>query len=128
MAGIPDGLAFAASFHRRSERIARDRVPTTLMAQTCIPQFSQAPRQTSRPRIAAEGEAMNASRRAMDRLIDAPDSTRTKLSALWVSTVFCYVYGDSFQLYVPASMRACLPGGWDLSGRPFPPCCWGRRS
>ncbi|MDF0544101.1 DUF6326 family protein [Sphingobium sp. H39-3-25] len=35
---------------------------------------------------------------------DPPVSTRVKLSALWASLMFCYVYGDYFGLYVPGKL------------------------
>ena len=36
--------------------------------------------------------------------------TRLKLSALWTSLMFCYVYGDYFGLYVPGKLQGMLEG------------------
>jgi len=35
---------------------------------------------------------------------------KIKLSALWASVMFCYVYGDYFQLYVPEKVDSLLTG------------------
>ncbi|GAB4454160.1 MAG: hypothetical protein Fur0028_09630 [Bacteroidales bacterium] len=35
---------------------------------------------------------------------------RLKLSALWTSVMFCYIYGDYFELYVPNKVSALLSG------------------
>ncbi len=35
---------------------------------------------------------------------DEPVPTRLKLAGLWASTVFCYIYGDYFGLYVPGTV------------------------
>ena len=32
--------------------------------------------------------------------------TKVKLAALWASTMFCYVYGDYFGLYLPGKLAA----------------------
>jgi hypothetical protein len=37
------------------------------------------------------------------KLADAPVPVRLKLSALWASVMFCYVYGDYFDLFRPGS-------------------------
>lgn len=36
--------------------------------------------------------------------------TKLKLSALWTSTMFCYVYGDFFSLYVPKKIERIMQG------------------
>lgn len=36
--------------------------------------------------------------------------TKLKLSALWISTMFCYVYGDFFSLYVPNKINKIMQG------------------
>jgi hypothetical protein len=36
--------------------------------------------------------------------------TKLKLSALWTSTMFCYVYGDFFSLYVPKKIERIMEG------------------
>ncbi len=35
---------------------------------------------------------------------------RYKLAALWTSVMFCYVYGDYFELYVPGKLQDMLNG------------------
>ena len=37
-------------------------------------------------------------------LDDRPVGTRVKLSGLWAATMFCYVYGDYFGLYVGGAL------------------------
>ena len=43
-------------------------------------------------------------------LADAKVSTRAKLAALWTSVMFCYVYGDYFELYTPGKLQEMLNG------------------
>lgn len=35
---------------------------------------------------------------------------KIKLAALWTSVVFCYLYGDYFELYVPEKVNSLLTG------------------
>ena len=35
---------------------------------------------------------------------------KIKLAALWTSLVFCYLYGDYFELYVPEKVNSLLTG------------------
>ncbi len=35
---------------------------------------------------------------------------KIKLAALWTSVLFCYVYGDYFELYVPEKVNGMLTG------------------
>lgn len=35
---------------------------------------------------------------------------RIKLSALWTTVMFCYIYGDYFELYVPKKINTLLTG------------------
>lgn len=35
---------------------------------------------------------------------------KLKLSALWISVMFCYIYGDYFGLYVPGALKSMLDG------------------
>ncbi len=35
---------------------------------------------------------------------------KVKLSALWASTMFCYLYGDYFGLYKPGTLQSMLNG------------------
>lgn len=44
------------------------------------------------------------------RLADAPVPVRIKLSALWASVMFCYVYGDFFGLFRPGKLADMLAG------------------
>jgi hypothetical protein len=37
-------------------------------------------------------------------------SVKHKLSALWASVMFCYIYGDYFELYVPEKVEGLLNG------------------
>jgi len=39
-------------------------------------------------------------------LQDAEIDVKLKLSALWTSVMFCYLYADYFGLFVPAEMQA----------------------
>jgi hypothetical protein len=43
-------------------------------------------------------------------LEDLPVPVRLKLSALWTSVMFCYVYGDIFFLFVPGKLEEMLAG------------------
>ena len=40
----------------------------------------------------------------------APVNVRVKLSLLWAATMFCYVYGDYFELYVPGKLQEMIGG------------------
>lgn len=46
----------------------------------------------------------------MSKLVDVPVDTRVKLAALWTSTMFCYIYCDYFELYVPGKLDEMLRG------------------
>lgn len=35
---------------------------------------------------------------------------KIKLAALWVSVLFCYIYGDYFQLYTPDKVNSLISG------------------
>lgn len=43
-------------------------------------------------------------------LEDFKINIRIKLSALWTSVMFCYIYGDYFELYVPEKVQGLLNG------------------
>jgi len=47
-------------------------------------------------------------------LDDSRIPTRLKLFALWTALMFCYVYGDYFQLYQPGKLQAMLNGRTDI--------------
>ncbi len=46
----------------------------------------------------------------MNQLINSPIPTKLKLSALWASTMFCYLYCDYFELYTPEKLESMLRG------------------
>lgn len=50
-------------------------------------------------------------------LQDFQINIRFKLSALWVSVVLCYIYGDYFGLYVPGSLQDMLDGNMGPLGK-----------
>lgn len=43
-------------------------------------------------------------------LEDFPVNIKIKLAALWTSLMFCYIYGDYFELYVPGKVQGLLTG------------------
>lgn len=43
-------------------------------------------------------------------LVDFKINIRLKLSALWTAVMFCYIYGDYFELYVPHKVEGLLNG------------------
>jgi len=43
-------------------------------------------------------------------LDDVPVNVKMKLSALWASVMFCYIYADYFGLYVPGKLQHMLEG------------------
>jgi hypothetical protein len=45
-----------------------------------------------------------------NRLEDYKVNIRIKLSALWTAIMFCYIYGDYFELYVPKKVEGLLSG------------------
>lgn len=44
------------------------------------------------------------------QLEDFKVNIRIKLSALWTAVMFCYIYGDYFELYVPRKVEGLLNG------------------
>lgn len=53
---------------------------------------------------------MSATSASKTALQDAPLDVKIKLAGLWASTMFCYVYGDYFELYVPGKLSGILAG------------------
>jgi hypothetical protein len=53
---------------------------------------------------------MNAGERDATALDDVKIHVRIKLSALWASVMFCYIYGDYFGLYKPGALQSMLDG------------------
>lgn len=47
---------------------------------------------------------------ASTTLEDTKVPVRYKLAALWTCVMFCYVYGDYFELYVPGKLQDMLNG------------------
>jgi hypothetical protein len=47
---------------------------------------------------------------AVSELEDFKVNVRIKLSALWTAVMFCYIYGDYFELYVPKKVEELLTG------------------
>ena len=52
------------------------------------------------------------------QLEDFKVNTRIKLSALWTAVMFCYIYGDYFELYVPRKVEGLL-NGQNMLNSPF---------
>ncbi|GEP93736.1 hypothetical protein SAMN05660909_05693 [Chitinophaga terrae (ex Kim and Jung 2007)] len=44
------------------------------------------------------------------KLEDYKVNIRIKLSAIWTAIMFCYIYGDYFELYVPKKVEGLLSG------------------
>ena len=53
---------------------------------------------------------MNESMSARPVLEDSKINVKIKLSALWASVMFCYIYADYFGLFVPGAMQSMLDG------------------
>src|SRR5258706_9846885 len=45
-----------------------------------------------------------------NELVDFKINVKFKLSALWASVMFCYIYGDYFNLYPPGQVEGFLKG------------------
>lgn len=45
-----------------------------------------------------------------NKLEDFKVNIRIKLSAMWTGVMFCYIYGDYFELYVPNKIAVLLNG------------------
>jgi hypothetical protein len=53
---------------------------------------------------------LDSTKNAGTALDDVKVHVKLKLSALWASVMFCYVYGDYFLLYQPGKLRDILEG------------------
>ena len=53
---------------------------------------------------------MNSNKTITNNLEDFKVNVKFKLSALWTSVMFCYIYGDYFELYVPKKIEGLLNG------------------
>ena len=51
-----------------------------------------------------------------ERLEDLPVPVKIKLASLWTSVMFCYVYGDYFELYIPGKLQGMLQGQMEPFG------------
>ncbi|HEY0380309.1 MAG TPA: DUF6326 family protein [Pyrinomonadaceae bacterium] len=49
-------------------------------------------------------------KKAGTALDDIKVHVKIKISALWASVMFCYIYGDYFWLYAPGKLRGMLEG------------------
>ncbi|MBS0569178.1 MAG: hypothetical protein JSS28_01085 [Proteobacteria bacterium] len=49
-------------------------------------------------------------------LDDTKVHVKLKIAALWASTMFCYIYGDYFELYIPGKMQGMLQGRMEPLG------------
>ena len=46
----------------------------------------------------------------MSQLTDTKIDVKFKISALWTSTLFCYIYCDYFELYTPGKLEDMISG------------------
>ena len=53
---------------------------------------------------------MNSIKPGQNELMDFQINVKFKLSALWASVMFCYIYGDYFALYPPEQIQELLSG------------------
>ena len=53
---------------------------------------------------------MNSEKKAATVLDDIKIHVKVKISALWVSLMLCYIYGDYFGLYEPGTLQSMLDG------------------
>ncbi|WP_158799949.1 DUF6326 family protein [Pedobacter sp. L105] len=53
---------------------------------------------------------MNPSDTKTNQLQDFKINIKIKLSALWISVMFCYIYGDFFSLFVPGRIQGLVNG------------------
>jgi hypothetical protein len=58
----------------------------------------------------AGSKLVNADKSATTMLDDVKIHVRIKLSALWASVMFFYIYGDYFGLYKPGALQSMLDG------------------
>lgn len=53
---------------------------------------------------------MGSTKKAGTTLDDIKVHVKFKISALWASVMFCYIYGDYFWLYAPGKLQGMLEG------------------
>src|SRR5713101_1368491 len=59
---------------------------------------------------------MNSTKKAATVLDDIKIHVKMKISALWVSVMLCYIYGDYFELYTPRKLQGMLEGRMEPLG------------
>ena len=77
--------------------------PETDIVQNCIFRYITS-------NISANGKHMSVTSTTQSKLQDSPIDVKIKLAALWAATMFCYLYGDYFELYVPGKLSSMLEG------------------
>jgi hypothetical protein len=60
--------------------------------------------------VAGRRKQLDSTKNAGTALDDIKVHVKLKLSALWASVMFCYVYGDYFLLYQPGKLQDILEG------------------
>lgn len=53
---------------------------------------------------------MDPTQKAATGLSDATIHVKLKISALWAAVMFCYIYGDIFNLFKPGKLEALIAG------------------
>src|SRR2546430_587689 len=64
----------------------------------------------SRPLHEKENSILDGTKNAGTSLDDVKIHVKFKMSALWASVMFCYIYADYFGLYVPGALQGMLNG------------------
>lgn len=60
---------------------------------------------------------MDSMKKAGTALVDIRIPVQMKMSSLWVSAMFCYLYGDYFWLYQPGKLQGMLDGRMEPLGQ-----------
>ena len=60
--------------------------------------------------VRSKEKTMDSMKKAATVLDDIRIHVKMKLSALWVSVMLCYIYGDYFGLYEPGKLQGMLEG------------------
>jgi len=61
-------------------------------------------------RKVSKGTGINMPKKSDDAFEDLKINVKIKLSALWATVMFCYVYGDYFGLYTPGTVQQMSDG------------------
>lgn len=67
---------------------------------------------------------MNSRQTPKSTLEDFKINVKIKLSALWVSVMLCYLYGDFFTLFLPHRIENMMNGQWGLGATSAAKNCW----